>query len=117
MVDSLNPGPALNALVAEKIFGCTTLDLSSPDRPTCTCYLLGEGLVWHTGDSGDLKRYSEDIAAAMEVVGKVMPSYRSKVSFETYDGDIWSIKPCGTSSASLPHAICLAALKAVGVET
>lgn len=61
----------------------------------------------------DEPEYSTEISDAWAVVIKVMSTYKKKISIETYDGEIWSIKPCGTSSRSAPHAICLAALKAV----
>jgi hypothetical protein len=102
--EHVQAGRDLDALVAEKVIGISRHLIASSMEPGAKCAIYS------------LPHYSTDIAAAMAVITHVMKSYRSKVSIETYDGEIWSIKPCGTSSNSLPHAICLAALKAIGYE-
>lgn len=108
----MKPGRELDALVAEKVMGWKW-DEASAWSPSGSKYardypnMNGDSWWW-------LPEYSTDIAAAMKVLTHVMKSYRKKISIETYEGEAWSIKPCGTSSRSLPHAICLAALKALG---
>lgn len=69
----------------------------------------------------EIPRYSTDIAAAFEIVNKLFDDdftvtieccvkWRCEIMHETWDFD-WKIK---TVADSAPHAICLAALKAVG---
>jgi hypothetical protein len=123
----MNAGRELDALVAEKVMGWTS-DLYAHS-------LMGEKVrLWlppppsdvaHTADT--LPRYSTDIAAAWEVVEKVSgpglafelvdvgsfnPGYtelpRWCASFG--DGNVVIAEEADTA----PHAICLAALKAVG---
>jgi hypothetical protein len=109
----------LDALVAEKVMGWTYYPLAGRwavpnSRPES-----------NTVANPDFPRYSADIAAAWEVVEKLgnegcyigasiqlSPNGRAGCSFHSPDtGDhamIWN--------DSAPRAICLAALKAVGVK-
>lgn len=105
----MEAGRELDALVAEKVMGIKGHTYLSWQEGSVSPHGIATG---QRKVSGGPKPYSTDVAAAFEVVAHVMKSYRSKISIETYDGEAWSIKPCGTSSKSLPHAICLAALKA-----
>lgn len=100
----MEAGRDLDKMIAEEIFGLELTTSSNCGRIDWFYKAKGGALV-------PVPRYSEHIACAMEVIAKVMPKYQRKISIETYEGEIWNIKPCGTSSRSLPHAICLAALK------
>lgn len=122
----------IDALVAEKVFGCRTdwdcgfcvdgidHEIHGDKRPWCNCekekhYSNSEGL--------DTLFYSSDISAAWAVVEKMRESEFSifGISIDGTDeyscgfGKTW---PCQSEgfSKSAPMAICLAALKAVGVE-
>ena len=107
----------LNALVAERVMGLRV----DPDDCGCTDCILGETL-----NSLTLPDYCNDIAAAWSVVDKMESLY---YECEVYQGSafcerqakFWKSDNQGDSlsyatSESLPRAICLAALKAVGVD-
>ena len=132
----MEAGRELDALVAEKVMG-----LSAPWDENTPCPYCGEIMrycgqrSWCTSCSewryGPYKEYSEDISAAWEVVEKLRKSYRVRIhefgsgwqaSLEIKDGRLRypiEISHEGDESANsdtAPHAFCLAALKAVGVE-
>lgn len=114
----MKPGRELDALVAEKVMG----DYIS-DRE-------GEPGSWRGPDFTPLPQYSTDISAAWEVVEKIInhsdyvcwelssewkgdgakSDYPFYARFCLGNGD----KTAGADTA--PHAICIAALKVVGVE-
>ena len=114
-IEDLKPGRELDALIAEKIFGWS-LD---PNRASDDiCWLMPPG-GWHVAKS--VPQYSTDIAAAMEVVEK-LSEYGWHFSLtRTADGSVVAFfhKDWFRRNEKLietaPHAICLAALKAVGV--
>ena len=102
----MKPGPELDALVAEKVMGlgndwCLHVGVHPPCGSPCPI------------------DYSTDIAAAWQVVEKIgnasLVNHASggawHVEFELKGGSL----PYDTGDTA-PHAICLAALKAVGVE-
>jgi len=105
-------GRELDALVAEKVFGyeCDPFDYG----PTCPVH--GKG-----------KNYSTDIAAAWQVVEKLMPTIGHiypAVDLETGELLHWcavvetgDTSRQGVTADTAPRAICLAALKAVGEAT
>ena len=122
-------GPELDALVAEKVMGW------EKDCPEAAGWWEGsqyavsnENGLPARGEDGDADRWrpSEDIGQAWEVVEKM------KTDTEPWPGTIcrqknslgiweWYVElgeagDAFASSQSAPHAICLAALKAVGVE-
>lgn len=126
----MKPGRELDALVAEKVMGWKFTGGFSTDPE------LGSDR-WATDSNGherfyqDVPYYSTDIAAAWEVVeilsdrfdfrvhtragytGKwVAFGYNPQKSKEMQEGDF----QYGVFKSSLPHAICLAALKTVGVD-
>lgn len=151
----MNPGPELDALVAEKVLGWRwakinpathqnayvrdltvgarflrppTTDLTDPKGPYLPADMSEP--VWSEWDA---PHYSTNIVLAWEVVEKVgrlfmLRFVRGKVweaSFfdeydyewvvrETVDGRRRDVDPSEAPTA--PHAICLAALRAVGVE-
>lgn len=127
----MNPGRELDALVAEKVMGWKRLpqcehlhpENEISDRHTlCHCF----------------PDYSTDIAAAMEVLQVVYrrTCFRQQEFMRFSEGDGWEVtihrpdlppvRYCHSGSLargkhdldvpSLPYAICLAALKAVGIE-
>ena len=141
----MNPGKELDALVAERVMGCdlepnepcgTSLSHCPYDKSEHTRFFL-TGLV----SSGTPKPYSTDIGAAWEVVEKlgqeripkrVIPGEMQKYCLwlhQDIDGSfVAHFSPDESTEMSLSagfptgpnttaaHAICLAALKAVGYE-
>ena len=135
MVTDLPVGRELDAAIAEKVMGCRLIYSTDPDLrkkmdPACWCGdapwggIHGRGGIHSAAYIGrglrEIARYSTDIAAAWEVVEKViyphgwylvpMPETDGK-GWGVFRGDDWYEVAIGDSA---PHAICLAALKAVG---
>ena len=117
---NIKPGRELDTLVADKIFGLTMRDrYTGKEVPITLDQLLMSGSALRIMN---LPRYSTDIGAAFEVVKKLQETAIVEVS--VHKGD-WScsINRSGNevpdyfaSADTAPHAICLAALKAVGVD-
>lgn len=116
----MKPGRELDKLVAEKVMNligdyrmcgyCGSEMRYCGDRSRCT--QCGE---WRYGP---YKEYSEDIAAAWEVVEKMqekhsfsLNSKRGWAHASFMGGDLGKVVMA--QGDSVPHAICLAALKAV----
>lgn len=115
----MKPGRELDALIAEKVMGgirhkehsVLAVDVSARS------FTIGEG--W------EYPRYSTDIAAAWEVVEKIIKEWRLdkpgrnfKISrrLEGWECEITSDfigNSAEVNCSTAPHAICLAALKAV----
>ena len=122
----------INALIAEKVMGL-------PDTTWCshkmvygattdgvkhkqgTCSICGAAFedYGRIKNYEDLPHYSTDISAAWEVVAKNF----SDIELESFDNlSSWECWVCGKEgytkayADTAPMAICLAALKAVGVE-
>ena len=141
----MNAGRDLDALIAEKVMGLSVnehgeIGEDSCGRPVCqTCKSIGYwGGAPMFGDEKCILPYSTDIKAAWGVVEKLtkwdekeVPLYWFKCNYE--NNECWDIGFCrveGHEDYSLdgwcwvtvqhfheiPLAICLAALKAVGVE-
>ncbi len=129
----MKAGRELNILVAEKVMHLEVAKNKSGSKMGGYYYTIGEP-VWHDiqGDmqlANPVPPYSTDIAAAWQVVeklywlnkneptilqiyGPLCDGYEVDVILEHHDGPI----PVGSViKESAPHAICLAALKAVGV--
>lgn len=115
----MKPGRELDALIAEKVMGRQVVE-------TDDCN--GQDNLWlnqfsEYGDQLGLPNYSTDIAAAWTVVEKFKAVARIEKQFLGGNAE-WFCELSidigeGSGSAispSAPHAICLAALKAVGVE-
>lgn len=126
-VTKLIPGPVLDRLVAEKVMGWEPFGELSEIGAQCYASLDGTRRV-SPGRSSDFEP-SANIAHALEVVGHFAGKLHD-FSLNFY-GDMWMAgfgehDPCGCmklngdpssiSGDTAPHAICLAALKAVGVE-
>lgn len=129
--DMVKPGRELDALVAERVMGLKTEDYAG---------LLVEKIN-PANPKGNypldylIPRYSESIEAAWEVVEKIKTTGRELEIELTSSADNPNEWTCGIkwfeffedeeqqwgwfyfTQSTAPHAICLAALKAVGVET
>lgn len=119
----MEAGRKLDALIAKHVF-----DKSSSvkdDTSTMTCDVCGK--VYHSYED-ELSYYSTDIVAAWMVVEKIKESsfslYRLDDSHwecevDSNDGSFLLTSPSVNVFATgntAPHAICLAALKARGIE-
>jgi hypothetical protein len=109
----MNPGRELDALIAEKVMGQTLRQ-------------LGHVFSQRVGDVVPMFEipppYSTDISAAWQVVERLVEmrimlsliparydnGFRWQAKWGEYSSDKWDQAP------TAPHAICLAALKAVG---
>lgn len=149
---SLKAGPELNALVAEKVLGLIRRDIEptwyqrdgQPPRIVTLFLHPDSGLVWYSydkygcnaimhrngvddkdGSAEVLPSYSEDIAAAWEVVEQIglfdaRPSIDLDVglALQRESGGDWVVKyrfGCVVARGNTaPLAICLAALEASG---
>lgn len=114
----MEPGRGLDALIAEKIFEQPSIEVPS-DRPVTATELTDREVRLAL-----ILPYSTDISAAWPIVEKFKNEGNYKLVISAYPKDeVWTIKAyhregysksCSTSAETLPHAICLAALKAVG---
>lgn len=123
----MEAGRELDALIAEKVMGCKILYVGtvSGEKPWgCGC--LNEIHSIGDGDA-ELKEFSTDIAAAWEVVEKLREKYNSVdicALSPTLKGCHYKVKLWDNAwsdsitilSETVPRAICLAALKAIGHE-
>lgn len=90
----MKAGRELDALVAEKIFGWSKSDLEINE---------------------DISHFSTDIAAAWEVVERLRSrGYRFEVRSQPQGFWVYFGEEMSAEAPTAPHAICLAALKAVG---
>lgn len=113
----LKPGGELDALVAEKVMGWRWFTDEFNTRPV----LIPPGMPQQCATP----HYSTDIAAAWAVVEKLGERFRFEIrNHEGYDWNVY-VRPWDTrismsgesvTKENLPHAICLAALKAVGAD-
>lgn len=113
----MDAGREIDALVAEKVMGLDVFEDQANYR--------GVGTIPHatTGRLGDLPHYSTDIAAAWQVLDK-FDGYDLSKAWANEDRygcalacELWYYDGRGAAGAStMPHAICLAALKAKGIE-
>jgi hypothetical protein len=116
----MNPGPELDALVAEKVMGWTIDKLHGFTVVINPEMKKNDWIAFLNGFS-PYPAYSTDIAAAWSVVKKFDYLYLFR-SPEINDGmyecklTMADERKYYALSESAPHAICLAALRAVGVE-
>ncbi len=119
----MSPGRELDAVVAEKVMGLSVrpievigasgvhADVGTVDLPR----RMPDGRMGV--HAAPLPAYSTEIAAAWEVVEKL----RSPVFVLEWEPDRWLASFCGededATADTAPHAICLAALKAVEAAT
>ncbi len=123
-IDKLEAGPELDALVAEKVFGKKVHWRNDKwpfiKRPSTNWEFLGSILGCLPPECPPrLPRFSEDIAAAWEVVEKLlqmgMPVDLSSSEKGVHKAKVWTNSTILTVpwQETAPLAICRAALKAV----
>jgi len=117
VTNTLKPGRELDALVAEKVMGLSFKKMGNKYVYQIPCPEKRKGCaVWH---GEEVSPYSIDIAAAWEVVEKVkgfLFSRRKRFKQELsniFTHNELKISPEEWVFLINPHAICLAALKAV----
>jgi hypothetical protein len=113
-LETLKPGRELDALVAEKMME------AEHDDERCGVGGNGECLIC------DPEPYSTDIASAWQVVNVLsgqgylidiqVGEEINQVQVDKLSNGRWEIDGESTPGASASHAICLAALKVVGVS-
>jgi hypothetical protein len=119
----MKPGRELDALVAEKVFNYSFEGLVERNR----YWVSDKGYPMFNGQTVMVPFYSTDIAAAWQVVEKLSPIAIEKYTSTT--GDVWSVRFCDPKlpgpkshfdgkieADTAPHAICLAALRALSHE-
>ena len=111
----MKPGRELDALVAEKVMGLVRCTAIAPDH-ILPCHAHPA----NPDKGAETPLYSTDIAAAWEVVEKIKNRNINLLWHEENQywyccvhNEIFEVDQEATSE-SAPHAICLAALKAVG---
>lgn len=119
----IKPGPRLDALVAEKVFGCTPY-IGPSAQYECGCSPMNPEHETMINSWCVIPKYSTSIADAWQVVEKIEKDFAIQISsdgdakiiwycyLENEDKGVWVNEKADTA----PHAICLAALKAIGVE-
>lgn len=104
----MKPGRELDALVAEKVMGLVVAKCGGE---------FGRMEVFFAGDSL-LRPYSTDMTAAQEVLEKMEEDgfhyFISTIGDWMYQVEFERGQCFQEHSTSVPHAICLAALRAVG---
>lgn len=123
-VDKLEAGPELDALIAEKVMGCSVTSIEFEGRVwfRCSCAGAPHGQVDSDGEKTvALQAYSTDIAAAWSVLEK-FPWFRidNRGDYEGNEAFMVELTDDVKNLAgkmwgpTAPLAICRAALKAVG---
>lgn len=107
-----------DALVAERVMGWVDF---WPDGTTDMAYPPNEQVMGIEAERAPIPHYSTDIAAAWQVAEKLDHDYYDVHIQNTPGlGDEWCVKLTGLEHSvcanTLPEAICLAALKAHGIE-
>lgn len=116
----MKPGPELNLKVALEIMGWE----QHPDYKHLARDTRPQSLGAFMDIKTSLPKYSEDIAAAWEVVEKLKSNSQNHMIDIFWDVDLWychihshdKIERHVYGEETAPHAICRAALKSVGVE-
>lgn len=136
----MKAGRELDALVAEKVMGWIKTDESKYDEEGIEMTVMespqgamaqafGWGFECDFDDFGpSLPRFSSDVSAAWEVIEHFSETHRGSVvrwfgkNGERYAASFWPLMETDVvprdhiPAETAPLAICLAALKAVGVE-
>lgn len=128
MPTEYKPGRELDALVATRVMGWTTKEFDHPHGFVATGWITPTGQGPLSGEM--LPRYSTDIAAAWEVVGKLREKHCCIKFHLDNEAPQWAVilrgpkftsrkapsctKIISAQATELPTAICLAALRAVG---
>ena len=104
----MQPGPALDALVAREVRGWVT----HPRNNHMWCSVSDDGNYVLERDAKDWFP-STDIRAAMEVAEKFFVYLFHKQGPSRYDATVGDLDALHSATTpTLPHAICLASLKA-----
>lgn len=118
----IEPGPRLDALIAEKVFGCSPF-IGPSEKYECGCKPMNPSHETMIGSWSRIPEYSTDIKAAWEIISNppgygLCEFYLSACRHHKYAWHCSINFGSGEEEYgySAPHAICLAALKAVGVE-
>lgn len=102
----------IDALVAEKVMGCDVVGLN----PGSVYWGKPECMKDEHSEHQDIAFYSTDIAAAWEVVNKMRSAHNWDFELVVTDGGAHArFKGMHLFAETAPTAICLAALRAVGV--
>jgi len=118
----MKAGREVDALVAEKVMGLKVIRRPWPDDPDWDEYFEvhpnGEIREHMNGDWVCVRQYSTSIEAAWEVMEKLRKEVALTIHPENLFGGwlVYIDREIRVVSESAPHAICLAALKAVGAE-
>lgn len=124
----MKPGRELDALVAKKVLGLSVfIGLYQSDRDYRGQWdedLLYSPYTDNPTYQIPVPHYSTDIAAAWEVVEKLKALNENGDFHLEHLWGFWRVSTCNSPSGwsawtrgqTAPHAICLAALKAVGHE-
>lgn len=122
---SMKPGRELDALVAEKIFNKRVVRepvmMHDPNQEGAFKEVLGFYEVANHSTTFNIPPYSTDIAAAWEVVEKMMngtmpDEVRQRQSWRIFYDEMEDTNLVDLSASQAAEFICLAALKAVGVD-
>lgn len=124
MAVNLPPGKELDIEVAKRVMGEDVSPVMIPMKYKVTGRASGSDKVHDHGTIGMetsmryIKPYSTDISAAWEIVEKLSPS-EDEFRLSRFHNEEWYctfayFKGWEEIGATAPHAICLAALKAVG---
>jgi len=130
----MNAGPELDALVADKVMGLEHREwapYAAPegwfpkDHPDC-CPKSENGFIPHGHEHPSELSYSTDIEAAWEIVDHLTKTTKQWFHLQQYSTGTsakFEISGAGdldcefeADEITAPHAICMAALKAVGVK-
>lgn len=126
----MQPGLELDLLIAEKVMGLEVVHTRTGSRPPRDLYTIGSPEYYDIQGDMQLQNgvpdYSTSISAAWEVVEKLKEigdlNLMITVGNETCAVTIGAFTELQTVTFSdanenkVPHAICLAALKAIGVD-
>jgi len=125
----MKPGPELDALIAEHVMGLEVVRGHTFRRTTVPCPDNKPGCcVMHYADvPHPIDEYSRDISAAWKVLSKITESNGTfQIIHQPHAGPEYEVficmargldikwKPTKGLADTLSHAICLAALEAVG---
>lgn len=113
----MKPGRELDALIAEKVMGLKNIRLANDGRSDYLCYGKPDSIFL---EGKIVPAYSTDISAAWLVVEKMQDNDWAFIldNMEDFIGN-WQAhfekdkSGWSADSESAPHAICLAALKAI----
>lgn len=111
----------IDALIAEKVMGCSVVKVDGLLMCDCSKYPLHD-----VGNNNELRAYSTSIAHAFEVVEKMGSNNSINLSWRPYSGPanafqkkdgMWNctVGLYEVAALTAPMAICLAALRALGV--